>query len=448
MNASRLAHIVAGLTGCALIASACGSDGSGTSDLPVAVESGPAPAEPAGAPTTGDSGGDEPPPPPEVEPFAATPGVERVPADDDAPIDALAAGLNGAGFELLRLQPVDENVVFSPSSIGHALLMASAAADEPTRAAIVDTFGLPDGAHAAWNAIDQVIADDQNDQVTVTIADRIWPRLDVEPDQEWIDLLAAQHGADVQPLDFAGDPGGSRDAINGWVSDRTEGLIPTLLPEGFLRPQTVLVLTDTLYFEADWARPFGKYGEQIASFTRLDGSSVGETFMVELELDDRRGEGDGFVGAEIPYVGDDFSMLVIVPDEGRFEEVRNRLDQDLLDRVDAGFTTGPYELRLPKWETTTAIDLAPWLSEIGAMPGSYPAISPPAALGGAVHGADIAVDEMGTVAAAATALDFAESGPPEPELVVAADQPYLYVIRHRPTGLVLFAGQVTDPTIS
>ncbi|MEM9748745.1 MAG: serpin family protein, partial [Actinomycetota bacterium] len=439
VNASRLAQIAAGLTATALIAAACGSDGSGTSDLPVPVESGSAPAEP---PMTGETGGDEPPPAPAVEPFAATPGIERAPVADDAPTDALAAGLNDAGFGLLRLQPVDENVVFSPSSIGHALLMASAAADEPTRAAIVDTFGLPDGAHEAWNAIDREIAADQNDQVTVTIADRIWPRIGLEPDQGWIDLLAAQHGADVRPLDFAGDTGGSRDEINEWVSDRTEGLIPELLPDGFLSLQTVLVLTDTLYFEADWARPFGKYGEQIASFTRLDGSTTDVEFMVELELGDRRGDGDGFVGAEIPYVGDDFSMLVIVPDEGRFEEVRDRLDEDLLDRVDAGFTTGPYELRLPKWETTTAIDLAPWLSEIGAMPGSYPAISPAAFLGGAVHGADIAVDEVGTVAAAATAIDFAVSGPPEPELVVAADQPYLYLIRHRPTGLVLFAGQV------
>lgn len=55
------------------------------------------------------------------------------------------------------------------------------------------------------------------------------------------------------------------------------------------------------------------------------------------------------------------------------------------------------------------------------------------------------MDEWGTVAAAATALSFDESGPPEPELVVRADRPFYYLIRHLPTGLVLFAGQVTDP---
>ena len=138
-------------------------------------------------------------------------------------------------------------------------------------------------------------------------------------------------------------------------------------------------------------------------------------------------------------------MLVVVPDEGRFAEVRDRLDQDLLAEIDATFTTGPYELRLPKWEDTAQLDLVPWLTDLGAAPGAYPAISPDAFLDGAVHGADIAVDEQGTVAAAATALAFDESGPPEPELVVAAERPFLYVIRHRPSGLVLFTGQVTDP---
>lgn len=101
---------------------------------------------------------------------------------------------------------------------------------------------------------------------------------------------------------------------------------------------------------------------------------------------------------------------------------------------------------MPGWETTTAIDLLAWLKELDAAPGSYPKITPGAFLDAAVHGADIAVDEWGTVAAAATALGFAEAGPPEPELTVQANRPFLYVIRHRESGLVLFAGQVTDPS--
>ncbi|MDY7105525.1 MAG: serpin family protein [Actinomycetota bacterium] len=383
--------------------------------------------------------------------LAASPDVERSEPDPDAPVDQLVAGFNDAGFELWRSQPEGDDLVFSPLSIGHALLMARAAADEPTGAAIDDAFGLPDGrtAHEAWNALDQAIAASAgaSDDVVVAIADRIWPRLDVEPDQDWVDLLVAEHGVTTEPLDFAGAPGESRDVINDWVADRTEQLIPELLPEGFIQPNTVLVLTDAVYFEARWQAPFGKYGTVTDTFTRLDGSTTEVELMRELELADARGTGDGWAAAEIPYTGGgDHSMLVIVPDEGRFAELRDGLDQAVVDEIDATMTTGPYELLVPRWEDSTTIDLLGWLDGLGAAPGSYPLIDPAAELAGAVHAADIAVDEEGTVAAAATGLGFNESGAAEPELTVKADRPFLYLIRHRPTGAVLFAGQVTDPT--
>jgi serpin B len=382
--------------------------------------------------------------------LAVSAGVLRSAPSADAPVDALAAGLNEAGFHLWRTRPVDENLVFSPSSIGHALLMARAAADESTGVAIDTALGLPAGlaSHLAWNNIDQSIiaSDDAEPDVTVHAADRIWPRIDVTPDQQWVDLLAAEHGATTKKLDFAAAPQQSREVINDWVAKQTKGRIRDLLSEGAVDGQTVLVLTDALYFKAEWQRPFGKYGPVRDVFTRLDGSTTRVSFMQELELGDKRGRGDGFVGAEIPYVGGEFSMLVIVPEQGRFAEIRDRLDQDLLDRIDDSFTTGPYELLIPKWADHTQLGLLSWLEEMGASPGSYPAISPSAVLDAGVHGADIKVNELGTVAGAATGLMFAVSGPPEPELSIRADQPFLYLIRHRPTGLVLFAGQVTDPT--
>jgi serpin B len=321
--------------------------------------------------------------------------VARAQPASDAPNEDLAGGFNDAGFGLLRTQSLSDNLVLSPVSIGHALLMARAAADDATGESIDSAFSLPEAmsAHDAWNASDQMIAGDadRDEELTVSIADRIWPRIDLDPDQEWIDLLASHHGASTEALDFSSDPEGSRDTINSWVSDQTEDLIPELVPEGFIKPgTTILVLTDAIYFKAQWETVFGKYSNIEDVFTRLDGSTVTTEYMRELELADRRGAGDGFVGAEIPYVGGDFSMLVVIPDDGRFEEVRQRLDQDLLDEVDATFTAGPYELLIPKWETTTQLDLLEWLTDLGAAPGLYPGISPAAFLGGAVHGADIA----------------------------------------------------------
>jgi serpin B len=376
-------------------------------------------------------------------------GVQRVDLDRSAPFAELAAGFNDAGFDFWRTQPAEDNLVFSPASVGHALLMARAAADTPTGSAIDAAFALPVGraAHEAWNSIDHMIASDaeSDEALTVRIADRIWPAIDVKPSPEWIDLLASHHGATVQTLDFPRDPESSRNVINSWVSDQTEGLIAELIPDGMINEETFLMLTDTIYFKAGWAMPFSEAFNVSDEFTLLDGTTVETEYLHRIDSADRTAVGDGFLAAELFYVGGDFAMVVILPDEGFFEDLRDRLDQDLINEIDRQLTVRPYELLLPKWKTTANFDLEEWLTELNISPGSYPGIDPEAFIGGAVHAADITVDEWGTVAAAATAIEYSGSEPSKPELVIRADRPFLYLIRHQPTGLNLFAGQVTNP---
>ncbi len=109
------------------------------------------------------------------------------------------------------------------------------------------------------------------------------------------------------------------------------------------------------------------------------------------------------------------------------------------------------EVFLPRFDSDTSLDLRPAM-EVGlgveglfGVPG-WDGIGEGITLEQAVHAADISVDEEGTVAAAATALGFEESGPPEPDITVRADRPFLYLIRHVPTGAVLFIGRVLDPS--
>ena len=380
--------------------------------------------------------------------------TKRAPVDPDAPVSTLATGFTDAGFQLMRAQPATENLVFSPLSIGHALLMASGAADDPTAAAITSAFGLPQGTEAdeAWNNLDQSMlassgtntALDGTPTPILTMADRLWPAVGASPNQGWIDLMSTHHGASVETIDPANEQA-SRQRINQWVSDQTNQLIPQLLPAGFINPSTVLVLTDAVYFKAQWQSVFGKYGPEVAPFTMLDGSQIEMSYLVDFEQPGPRGAGDGYVGAEIPYLGNDFTMLVIVPEQGRFGEIRSRLSAGFVDEVDATFSSGPYKLQMPEWETTSTIDLLGWLTDLGIAPGSYPGIGPGASLAGAVHGADITVDEIGTEAAAATGMGFETSGAEGTEMVVAADRSFFYLVRHAESGAVLFAGQVTDP---
>ena len=393
-----------------------------------------------------------------------TAGVERNEPSPDAPVAELVEGLNNAGFDLWRIQPVEPNLVFSPSSIGHALLMARAAADDATGEAIDAAFGLPDGlgAHQAWNAVyhfviesaeraEPLFADDGEDEgapapdedVIVVMADRIWPDSSASPDQEWVDLLAAEHGASVEVLELQRNPEGSADAINDWINEQTRGLIPELAtPED--TALAVLILTDTIYFKASWLFAFSETRTRSDTFTRLDGTTLDVDFMAHERFGPDAAQGDGWVAAEIPYVGEEFSMLVIVPDEGRFADLRDSLDQDMIDEIDDALYSGNHALFLPKWDNEFEMDLEGWLTSIGAVPGFYPGIGAP--IGSAKHAAKIIVDELGTEAAAATMLAFTTSFPPPTDIEVRADRPFLYLIRHNPTGLVLFAGQVTDPS--
>ena len=148
----------------------------------------------------GSDQGEEPPSPsgPTGSSVEASEGLERAAIEPAAPVGELVVGFGDAGFDLMRAQPAEENLVFSPLSIGHALLMARGAADDETVAAIDAAFGLPDAmaAHDAWNALDAQLAAgngaataiDGSESPIVTVADRLWPSTSAMPDQVWIDF--------------------------------------------------------------------------------------------------------------------------------------------------------------------------------------------------------------------------------------------------------------------
>jgi serpin B len=367
----------------------------------------------------------------------------------------LVGGLNAFGLDYLRLLSESspaENVVLSPLSIGMAFGMAEAGARGETVDQIADVFGFPSTGkelHKAFNALDQRLAD--SGRSTVRLANRMFPRLDFELVEEFVATLGAQYGAPLERLDFAGEPKAARDRINAWVSKRTEKRIPELLAPGFIDATTVLVLVNALYLEAKWSQPFGKYPTERAPFTTLDGSTVQARLMHNAELRTRFAVEPGYQAVELPYGNGELSMLALVPDRGRLEEFERGLDAARLAQIDTAMRKGVVDLFLPRWSSDFDVDLDETLPELGlTLPfngGDFTGISPDNPfIGEGVHAAMIEVDEHGTVAAAATGLGFQVSGPPQPDAVIRADRPFLYLIRDTETGTVLFAGRVVDPT--
>ena len=451
-------RLITVLVALALFAAACASSNSSIDTASTQTQTEPADATTDETPTPTPTTAETPTPTTVAEPPVAactvpdgTPGT--------SPTDQLVAGFSDIGFDLLRSQSVESNAVLSPASIGHALLMLRPAADDESGAAIDEALSLPEGlaAHEAWRQIDQQILEANRTvprgepvNPVVTFADRIWPTQLANLDQEWVDILATYHRSDLEPIDIS-QPEASRATINDWVGSQTQELIPELLPPGSLERDTSMVLTDALYFEASWQSWFS---EDSGVFQLVDGTLV-RTPTIEASSPvwgtgsawpALYAEGDGWVASSVPYDGEDFSMLLVVPDTGRFDEIRAGLCSEFISEVDDALTLEHYSIELPKWQSSTAIDLAPWLDEIGAKPGAYPGVGSNSRLSQGYHGADIAVDELGTVAAAATALISIEvSAGRGRDFNLEIDRPFFYLIRHDDTGLVLFAGQVVDP---
>src|SRR5262249_17297848 len=133
----------------------------------------------------------------------------------------------------------------------------------------------------------------------------------------YLDTLAEDYGAGMFVEDFAADPEGARQAINGWVSDRTEAQIPELFPMGAINPLTRLVLANAVFFHGDWKTPFGKDRTTNATFHAPTGDVSVPTMHGEHNA--ALWSGAGWNAAALDYVGDTTSMIIVVPDANTFD---------------------------------------------------------------------------------------------------------------------------------
>jgi serpin B len=189
-------------------------------------------------------------------------------------------------------------------------------------------------------------------------------------------------------------------------------------------------------------------------FTRPDGSTV-DVATMHNSVGAPCATGRGWAAVDLPYIKESLSMLVIVPDDlAAFEA---DLSPGVIETIDRGLTafderTALARVSLPKFDFETREELVPILAALG-MPAAFEGadfsgISAEArlAISKVIHQANISVDEKGTEAAAVTVVGFDVSGPPPVTCTVDANRPFLFAIRDRATGAILFLGRVVDPS--
>ncbi len=393
-------------------------------------------------------------------------------ADDVA---TLVAGNSDFVFDLYRELVASDsnlsgsNLFFSPHSISLALAMAYAGATGQTMEQMSETlnFALPlDRLHPAFNTLDLALASgsagNSNEDFRLNVANSVWGQADHGFLIEFLDVLAESYGEMVREVDFKRDSEGARILINDWVAGETEDRIRDLIPPNAIDRYTRLVLANAIYFNAAWRYPFDERATVLRPFYELDGSES-EVPMMRQQASFGYAAGEGYQAVELPYEGGQVAMTILLPDDGRFSEVEDSLDASLLTETLDGLERQPVRLTMPTFETESAFSLSDILVEMG-MPNAFDDMMAEFAgidglsclarddqcllISDVLHKAFVSVDEEGTEAAAATAVIIGTTkavGPNAEPIDLVIDRPFLFTIRHFPTGAVLFVGRVLHP---
>jgi len=381
---------------------------------------------------------------------------------EPAELKQLSAGNMAFAFDLYKqLSSTGGNVFFSPFSVSEALAMTYAGARRNTEAQMAKTLHFTlsqERLHPTFNALDLELAKRATSdlgsvaQIQLDIANSLWGQRGADFLKTFLGVIATNYGASLNLVDFAGNPEGSRDIINKWVEEKTQNKITELVPPGGILTATRLVLVDAIYFNAVWQSDFDESATKDGEFRLIDGGTV-TTPMMHQKNPFNYYRADNFQLVELPYWGRELSMYIMLPDEGKFSAFEKSLDSEILGNAIKSSDIKTIELSMPKYEFTSMFSLKDTLAAMGMPdafgPADFSGMDGGTGLyiGDVFHKTFVKVNEIGTIAAAATAVRVDKGGGFGPPEVVEfnMDRPFVFVIRDNPTGTILFAGRVLNP---
>jgi serpin B len=388
---------------------------------------------------------------------------DLAPDVSDADLETLVQGNHAFTLALYEqlCSTSQNNLLFSPLSIRMAFAMVYAGARGQTDAEITQAMHYllsQTQLHPAYNALDLELArrnlpagDQGEDPVELSLANAFWGRIGMSWRQSYLDLLAVHYGSEVQSLDFAADPDEARQVINVWVEDHTRQRIQDLLPPGSVTTETAAVLTNAAYFKAPWDNRFDEAFTSSGDFHLLDGRTTPVPLMHQDE-GHLFAEGEDYQALELSFRGEELAMLFLLPRPGRFAAFEASLSEARLSEILAALSLAEVEVTLPRFSFSSMFLLNQQLRALGMIvPFSASAdlsgmldAGPRLFISKAIHKTFINLDELGTEAAAATAIIIETVGILPPR-VFTANRPFLFLIRDRTTGAILFFGRVLNP---
>ncbi|MBN2684202.1 MAG: serpin family protein [Pontiellaceae bacterium] len=363
-------------------------------------------------------------------------------------VNALAVDL----YQQISTQE-DGNLFFSPYSISSALAMTYGGARGETAAQMnkVLHFGGQDATHPAFSTLrTNLNAVEKKGDIQLSVANALWPQKDYSFRAEYLDLIKNYYASEIRPVDYATNKADARKQINTWVEEQTNEKIKDLIPEGALNELTRLVLVNAIYFKGNWASQFKSSDTHDAPF-HLSRDKTVQVSMMSQKEHFRYAETGTFQAVELPYEGDDLSMLILLPSgTNTLAALETEFKADTLSSL--RFRNQELIVQLPKFKLESSFGLGDTLQQMG-MTDAFSRSSDLSGMDGTrklfissvIHKAFVEVNEEGTEAAAATGVVVGLRSMPRPPMVFTADHPFLFFIRDNASGTILFMGRMMNP---
>ncbi|GFX55582.1 uncharacterized serpin-like protein TK1782 [Trichonephila clavipes] len=369
---------------------------------------------------------------------------------------AVAEANNHLGIHLYKLlAKEDRNIFFSPFSISTALAMLFCGAHNETAEEMRNVLG-----YEIANIKDEELKscfqklvhslENHPDSYTLVSANALVSHKEFLVKGDYKSLLLEYFKAHIQEVDFANENEKAVKQINEWVNEKTQNMIPELLDS--LDPATVLVILNAVYFKGFWLHKFNEKHTFLQYFyNNGDEDNYEQVDMMHLKENFLYVEKESYKALELPYKGEDISMLILLPNsKDGLSNLENSLNSTFIQDLKQGMRKRKVEVALPKFRLEYSKSLKQQFQSLGM----NKIFNAGAHLDGIndskqllvseiVHKAVLIVNEDGSEAAAATAaVIMLCSLSMDPEFIV--DHPFLFIIYNSKNSLIYFMGRVDE----
>lgn len=354
-----------------------------------------------------------------------------------------------------QLAKEGKNVFFSPFSISTALAMLFCGSHSETSREMCQVLGYEvanikdEDLKTSFQYLLEAIEKNQ-ESYTMVCANSVLSHKDFPVKDGYKALLVECFKALLEEVDFKNNSSAAVQKINGWVEEKTNKMIPDLLDS--LDPATVMVLVNAVYFKGTWLRQFDKKSTFLQYFyNNGDGENYKQVDMMHIKKKFNFVEKESFKALELPYKGDEVSMLVLLPnDQNGLNQLEDSLRPGFLQDLKKGMRETKVEVALPKFKMEYSKALKEHFQDLGmnrlfSRGAHFGGISDSKELliSEIFHKAVLVVNEEGSEAAAATAVVMMMCSIQfDPEFIV--DHPFLFVIYNSKNNMILFMGRVDE----